>query len=399
MLTRTVRKTGDTLPILGFGCMRMPERNGRIDEERAERLIRSAVDKGVTYLDTAFPYHMGAAEPFLGKIMDAALRKRVKIATKLPPASVRTREDMDAVLNNQLARLKTDRIDYYLLHGIEEKSWAKFQALGALDFLDKARKDGRILNAGFSFHGGGDSFKGIVDAYDWQVCQIQYNYFDRDFQAGADGLAYAAGKGLGVMIMEPLRGGLLVNSVPREVSGIWGKAQKRRTPAEWALRWIWNHPEVTTVLSGMNAEAQLEENVRIASDAVPGHLTPRELEIVEEARTAYRRLLKIGCTGCRYCVPCPKGVEIPLCFDYYNRVVSFREAKLLNQQGYMLLLGGINTGKNAAASLCTRCGACEKKCPQHLPIRDHLEDVKKVFETPFYKIMSFFSRFFFTRIR
>ncbi len=399
MLYRTMKKTGDQLSVLGFGCMRLPDGTNRLDEQRSAKLIHSAIERGVNYIDTAYPYHMGQEEPFLGKIIDPALRKRIKLATKLPPASVRTAEDMDAILNNQLTRLKTDRIDYYMLHGVNDESWTKLYGLGVLDFMEKAKKDGRILNAGFSFHDEGDSFKKIVDAYDWQFCQIQYNYFDQVCQAGTEGLRYAAERGLGIFVMEPLRGGLLAGRIPKEVSAIWQSAPRKRTPAEWALRWVWNLPEVTMVLSGMNDEGQVEENTRIAGEALPGSLSAEELAVVEKAKQAYQRLLKIGCTGCRYCMPCPKGVDIPSCFDLYNRVVSFGEGKFDSQFKYAVHLGGVVAPKTAVASQCSRCGQCEKKCPQHLPIPESLVAVRKEFETVFYRFMRLYSRFFFSRIR
>ncbi len=399
MLYRSMKKTGEALSILGYGCMRLPERNMMIEEKKARAQIYGAIEKGVNYIDTGFMYHYGASEPFLGKILDKERRNRIKLATKLPPSSVRTRQDMDSVLNNQLKRLNTDRIDYYLLHGIEDKSWSRLKGLGVLEFLDAAKRDGRIRFAGFSFHGHQDQFRGIIDAYDWHFCQIQYNYFDQDTQAGTGGLEYAAAKGLGVIVMEPLRGGLLTTRVPAEVRAIWDRAERKRTSAEWGLRWIWNRKEVTIALSGMNDDAHIEENIRIASEAQPDSLSPGELALVEEVRRKYGELMRVGCTGCRYCMPCPKGVDIPFCFDLYNRVRSFGERKLDNLVRYGIFLGGFEKGNPAFASQCVECGACEKKCPQHLPIPAHLKAVEKEFQTLFFKIFMFFSKFFFSRAR
>ncbi len=394
-----MKKTGESLSILGYGCMRLPERNMMIEEKKARAQIYGAIEKGVNYIDTGFMYHYGASEPFLGKILDKDRRNRIKLATKLPPMSVRTREDMDGVLNNQLKRLNTDRIDYYLLHGIDGKSWNKLLGLGVMDFLDAAKRDGRIRFAGFSFHGQKDQFKEIVDAYDWHFCQIQYNYFDQNTQAGTAGLEYAAEKGLGVIVMEPMRGGLLTTRVPADVRAVWDRAEMKRTSAEWALRWVWNRKEVTVVLSGMNEDGHVEENIRIASEARPDSLTPQELALVEEARARYGALMKVGCTGCRYCMPCPKGVDIPFCFEIYNRVRSFGEQKLENLVRYAIMLGGFEKGNRAYASQCVECGACEKKCPQHLPIPAHLKEVEKEFQTLFFRIFVFCSKIFFRLAR
>ncbi|MEN6452092.1 MAG: aldo/keto reductase, partial [Thermoguttaceae bacterium] len=272
---------GDELSILGFGCMRLPVKERKIDEPRAIEQIRYAVDQGVNYLDTAWPYHGGESETLLAKVLGDGYRGRVKLATKLPSWMIKTREDMDRYLAAQLARLQADHIDYYLLHSLDGASWDKLLRLGVLEFLDQAKGDGRITNAGFSFHGLLADFKRIVDAYVWTCCQIQYNYLDENSQAGTEGLEYAASKGLGVIIMEPLGGGKLGSVVPPEVEALWTQAKVRRTPAEWALRWVWNRPEVTVVLSGMNEESQIRENLAIASDASANAFSQEELELVE----------------------------------------------------------------------------------------------------------------------
>ena len=358
MLYRKMKKTGDELSILGFGCMRLPQKRGRIDEKRATRQIRFAIDQGVNYLDTAVPYHMGASEPFLGRALTDGYREKIKLATKLPPGSVKTREEMDRVLNGQLDRLKTDRIDYYLLHGLNGESWKKMKQLGARKFLDKAKSHGRICYAGFSFHGDIDAFKDIVDAYDWEFCQIQYNYLDENNQAGTEGLKYAASKGLGVIIMEPLRGGNLAGKVPPAVQAIWDNAEIKRSPAEWGLRWIWNHPEATVILSGMNREDHIEENLRIAGEAYPESLSDKELQLLSRVVDTYQGLMKAGCTGCRYCMPCPSGVDIPTCFEYYNSSHVFGD-KLTAKAMYLIRLGGVGGATASHASLCQDCGECE----------------------------------------
>jgi len=378
MLYRIVPKTGDKLSILGFGCMRLAQKDGRIDEPRAARQIRYAIDCGVNYIDTAWPYHGGESEPFVGRVLADGYRERVKLATKLPAWLVNNRADMDRFLDAQLRKLATPRIDYYLVHSLNGDTWDRIAALGVAEFLDRAAADGRIANAGFSFHGSREDFKRIVDAYPWRFCQIQYNYLDEETQAGTEGLKYAASKGLGVIVMEPLRGGTLAVPPPPEIDALWRESQPRRSPAEWALRWVWNHPEVTVALSGMNDQAQVEENLRVAAEAGPGSLTAEEAGLVGRVARKYREIMKVGCTGCGYCQPCPSGVDIAGSFDLFNAFHTFgkTEAGFL----YVLRAGGILSGRPAYASLCARCLDCLEKCPQQLPIPDLLEQVAKEFE-------------------
>ncbi|MDY6796017.1 MAG: aldo/keto reductase [Actinomycetota bacterium] len=385
MLYRTVPKNGDRLSILGFGCMRLAGRNERIDEKSAAAQIHQAVDQGVNYLDTAFPYHLGASEPFLGRILKEGYRDKVRLATKLPPWSVKSREGMDRILDSQLKRLNSDHIDYYLIHALEGENWPKIRGQGVLDFLDEAKREGKILNAGFSFHGDLDTFKEIVDAYDWEVCQIQYNYLDEKNQAGTEGLEYAASKDLGVIVMEPLRGGNLAGRIPWEVQAVWDRAEVKRTPAEWALRWVWNRPEVTCVLSGMNRDEHVDENLRIAVEALPDSLTGDELDLIKEVEGTYRRLMKVDCTGCRYCLPCPEEVDIPTCFYLYNNKYLFGDKRA--GITYILHLAGTLHGTHYA-SLCKDCGKCVKKCPQRLPIPHLLREVAGEFEGPMMKPVS-----------
>jgi len=377
MLYRKVEKTGEELSILGFGCMRLAGGEANIDEERAQKQIRYAIDRGVNYIDTAYPYHLGNSEPFLGRALGDGYRRRVKLATKLPPWIVNSAADMERILDSQLERLQTDFLDYYLLHSLNGHIWEKLKGLGVLAFLDKAKKKGKVLYTGFSFHGDKEAFKEIVDAYDWDVCQIQYNYLDTDFQAGTQGLEYAASKGLGVIVMEPLRGGNLARRVPEEVQAVWDRAEVRRTPAEWALRWVWNRPEVTVVLSGMNEEEHIEENLRVADEAYPNSLTPQELDMVSEAEKTYRRLMRVECTACGYCMPCPEGVDIPGCFDIYNSRYLFKDERA--QMTYTVRHSGIS-GKPSYASLCTQCGSCEELCPQGLAIPELLSKVAEEFD-------------------
>lgn len=380
MLYRKMPKNRDELSILGFGCMRLPLKDGKIDEERATRQIRYAIDKGVNYIDTAWPYHIGESEPFLGRALAGGYREKVRLATKLPSWIIETREDMDRILNAQLERLRTDHIDYYLVHGLVGTLWDKMEKLDVLGFLDRAKADSRIVNAGFSFHGSIEDFKQIVDAYSWTFCQIQYNFLDEKNQAGTEGLEYAASKGLGIIIMEPLRGGKLTNPVPPEVQEVWNKAPVKRTPAEWALRWVWNRPEVTVVLSGMNEEYHIEENLKIANEAYPNSLAKAELQLVKKVEQKYRELMKIGCTGCRYCLPCPSGVDIPGCFEIYDNLYlsgNDNEAKL----AYAAKPGGIIRGDVPGyASQCIQCEKCVEKCPQQLDVPFLLEAVVEKFE-------------------
>ncbi|WP_440955481.1 aldo/keto reductase [Methanosarcina sp. Mfa9] len=382
MLYRKMPKNGDELSVLGFGCMRLPVKEDRtIDEERAKNQVRYAIDHGVNYIDTAWPYHMGASEPFLGRALADGYREKVKLATKLPSWMVESREEMDKFLNAQLEKLNTDHIDYYLIHSLVGELWDNVEKLGVADFLDKAKADGRIVNAGFSFHGSREDFRRIVDSYEWDFCQIQYNFLDEKNQAGTEGLEYAASKGLGVIIMEPLRGGKLASPMPPAVEEIWDEASVKRTAAEWGLRWVWNHPEVTVVLSGMNEEAHIEENLKVAGEAYPNSLTETELELVGRAEKKYRELMKAGCTGCRYCMPCPSGVNIPACFDAYNNLHmsgNADEAKFM----YAASLGGALGGDPGFASQCVQCEECLEKCPQHLEIPTLLESVIEDLEGP-----------------
>jgi uncharacterized protein len=380
MLYRKVPKTGDELSILGFGCMRLPQKDGRIDEDRAARQIRYAIDHGVNYVDTAWPYHGGESEPFVGRALGGGYREQVRLATKLPAWMVRTRADMDRFLDAQLEKLRTSRIDYYLAHSLNGTTWDQVAGLGVLEFLDRARADGRIVNAGFSFHGIREDFKRIVDAYPWAFCQIQYNYLDEENQAGTEGLHYAAARGLAVVAMEPLRGGALAASPqPPAIDALWKEAARRRSPAEWALRWVWNHPEVTLALSGMNDQAQVEENLRIAADASAGSLTAAEDGLIGAVGRKYRELMKVGCTGCGYCQPCPSGVNISECFATFNTFHTFgkkQEAGFL----YVVRMGGVLTGRPGYASLCSHCLDCVQKCPQELDVPGLLEQVVEEFE-------------------
>jgi len=378
MMYRKFGKTNEIVSTLGFGCMRLPLLNEgdptNIDEEKAINLIHYAIDQGVNYIDTAYPYHGidmskgGKSEPLVAKALKDGYREKVKLATKLPSWLIKTREDMDKYLNEQLQRLNTNSIDFYLVHGIDSTTWPQLKEAGIAEFLNQAIKDGRIKYAGFSFHDKVDLFKEIVDYYDWSFCQIQYNYLDEKFQAGTEGLKYAAKKGLGITIMEPLRGGKLAN-VPDDVKVVFNQAEIKRTPAEWGIGWILNHPEVSVVLSGMNEMEQVSENIKIASITEANAFTEKELEVIEKAKNIFIKKIKVNCTSCGYCMPCPEGVQIPRNFSCYNDYYMFGKSDNYSR-----------FGPNQKASNCIECGKCEEHCPQGIHIPQELKKVKELFE-------------------
>lgn len=377
MQYRKFGRTNETISILGFGCMRLPVLNqdsSQIDEAKATEMIRYAIDHGVNYVDTAYPYHEKMSEPFVGRALRDGYREKVNLATKLPSWLIQTREDMDRYLNEQLQKLQTDHIDFYLVHALNKTTWNKLKDLGIREFLDAAIADGRIRYAGFSFHDGLDLFKKIVDAYDWTFCQIQYNFIDENYQAGREGLDYAAERGLGVIIMEPLRGGRLADGIPNAVQTIWDQADIKRSPVEWGLRFLWDNPSIGIVLSGMTQMEHVVENVRIAGEALPQSLTTKEKDLIAAARDIYHAKIKVNCTTCQYCLPCPVGVSIPNCFTRLNGAYMFDDieaAKALY----------LSMAPQQRASACVECGRCETLCPQHIPIRSKLKDAASLFES------------------
>jgi uncharacterized protein len=382
MLYRQAGKTGEQVSILGFGCMRLPvlERKAHlIDEAKAQAMVDYAIAHGVNYFDTAYVYHAavpfqaGMSEIFLGRALQRQ-RDKVFLATKLPGWYVQKRDDMDRYLDEQLTRLQTDHIDFYLIHSLTGELSQKLLPLGLADFLDRAKADGRIRHAGFSFHDKLPAFMKIVDAYDWSFCQIQYNFMDEDFQAGRAGLEYAAGKGLGVVIMEPLRGGALTSRIPEDVQAVWRKGPVPRQPVEWALRFVWNRPEVSVVLSGMSDQAQLEENIRLADAGMANSLSAKELALIHEAKAIYRAGTRVPCTSCGYCMPCPSGVNIPANFLQLNNVSMYRNREAAQFFYYHILKA------EQRASHCEQCGQCEDLCPQHIPIREMLKAAVTEFE-------------------
>ena len=376
MQMREIEKNGDKISALGFGAMRLPTKTGRIDKESAKKLLYDAIDNGVNFIDTAYPYHGGASESFLGEILQGEYRKKVKLCTKMPSWFIKKYEDMEKYLEIQLEKLQTDYIDYYLVHSLGKGSFEKLKELGVFEFLEDAKKEGKIKNIGFSFHDNVNSFKEIIDAYNWDACLIQYNYLDEQTQAGTEGLKYAHSKGVTVFIMEPLKGGLLAGKVPERTLKIWDKSQVKRSPADWALRWVLNHPEVTCVISGMGDEEQIKENLKVANETLPNSLTGDELKLYDEVKEVYEDLMAVDCTGCGYCMPCPRGVDIPRCFEIYNHKYMFNEgfrASFL----YLGQLGGVMGDHETHAGLCTDCGKCVKACPQKIDIPERLGDVSK----------------------
>ncbi len=359
---------------LGFGCMRLPLTDGdqkHIDEEESIKMIRYAIDSGVNYIDTAYPYHGGMSELLVGKALKDGYRQKVNLATKSPVWLVEKREDFDRYLDEQLKKLQTDHIDMYLLHALGMERWKKIKNLGVFDFIEKALKNGKIRNIGFSFHDEFKVFKEIVDAYKWDFCQIQFNYLDEHYQAGLGGLKYASKKGMAVIVMEPIKGGKLANRLPRQAVEIFKDVKPEETPAEWALRWVWNHPEVSLLLSGMSAMDQVVENIKIASNALPDALSKEEMDAIDEAKNIFKSRLKVDCTACNYCMPCPNGVHIPDVFRLYNDASIFDEFEASSRDYRYLIENKFD------ASQCIECGDCEKVCPQHLPIRQLLKEADK----------------------
>ena len=392
MENRLMPKTGDELSPLGFGCMRLPGNGMSVNEKEAIRQIRYAADKGVNYFDTAWPYHSGNSEVILGKALKEGYREKVKIADKLPHWLCKKRDDMDYYLDEQLKRLDVEQIDYYLIHMLDGDSWKKNVEMGIVDFMDKAKSSGKIKNIGFSFHGQKDDFKTIIDGYDWQFCQIQFNILDETAQAGLDGLKYAWSKEIGVIIMEPLRGGVLANKLPKEVEALYKQSRPERSNADWALRWVWNHPGVITVLSGMNTIQMIDENIRIASESGWEKMSEEELATVQAGADKFRSLQKVPCTACQYCMPCPRGVNIPQAFASYNSKYLFNEG-FMSRALYLVQLSDIQKGRsNALASQCVGCGLCMKHCPQGIQIPTELKKVEKEFEGLFTRPLKFLLR-------
>ena len=376
-------KYGNPISILGFGCMRFPQTMGIINKEETEREILTAYENGINYFDTAYVYP--GSETTLGDILSKNnIREKVFIATKLPHYLIKSREGLEKLFQEQLTHLKTDYIDYYLMHMLSDiDTWEKLKALGIEEWIAEKKASGIIRQIGFSYHGNSDMFCRLLDAYDWDFCQIQYNYMDEHSQAGRRGLNYAHEKGLPVIIMEPLRGGKLVHRLPETALHIFENYPIKHSPAQWAFRWLWNQPEVTCVLSGMNSHEMVMDNIQTASTVEIGELGPSEEEMLRQVVRAINAKVKVGCTGCGYCMPCPKNVDIPGTFAAYNR--KYTESRFWGAVEYMICTAMRKTG--TSASNCIECGKCEKHCPQNIEIRKELKNAGKELEGPVYRVL------------
>lgn len=377
MKYRTFKKTGQEVSLLGFGTMRLPVIDNdmsKIDEAEAIRMIRSAIDKGINYVDTAYMYHNGFSEVVVGKALKDGYREKVFLADKMPAWFAKEEADIEKIFNKQLERLDTDCIDMYLVHNITAPIWNLVKKFHVMDFLEKKREEGKIKHLGFSFHDEFDLFKEVIDFYPWDFCQIQLNYMDMEFQAGIKGLKYAGEKNIPVIIMEPLKGGKLTDAIPPSVEKIWSQAETKRTPAEWALRFVADFPEVLTILSGMHTIDQVDENIKILSDAVPNSLTKSEQEIIKRAADQYNNLIKHSCTACKYCLPCPIKIDIPTIIQFYNEWHLYEGIDKIKKDYAMWI------SPKRGASTCVSCKACEGHCPQQLPISKIMKDAAEIFE-------------------
>ena len=375
-------KTGEPISLLGYGCMRLTKNGRNIDIDKAEKEIKAAFDAGVNYYDTAYVYP--GNEEALGEVVKRlGIREKINIATKLPQYLVRSASGIDKYFDESLRRLQTDYIDYFLFHFVTDLGqWRKLLDLGIEKWIERKKAAGEIRNIGFSYHGNTEEFLKVLNAYEWDFCQIQYNYIDEHSQAGLAGLKAAAARGIPVVIMEPLRGGKLVNLLPDEAKELIRNSEKGYTPAELAFRWLYNQPEVTCVLSGMNSMEMVEENCRVASDAEAGSFTLKDQELINQVKKIITASEKVGCTGCRYCMPCPKGVDIPTAFKSYNQLAISK--KFSTRVDYIQQTG--LRKQTSFASQCVGCGKCESHCPQDIPIRQKLKEADKAL-LPFpYKI-------------
>lgn len=373
---------GQPLSLIGFGCMRFQRKGGSIDMEQTERQLMTAIERGVNYFDTAYIYP--GSEEALGTILEKNhARNKVNIATKLPHYMIKKPDDIERYFQEELARLRTDHIDYYLMHMLPDVfTWERLKGMGMEQWLEEKKASGAIRNVGFSNHGNSNTFCDLLDAYDWDFCQFQYNYIDEYTQAGRRGMEHAASKGIPIVIMEPLRGGRLVNMLPEKAVKRFHDANPNRTPAEWGLRWLWNQPQITVVLSGMNSMEMVEENCRIASEVQANEMTEADFQVYADVVAEINSKIKVGCTGCAYCMPCPRGVDIPGCFRAYNE--RYSEGFYTGLKEYIMCT--TLRGKRSNAGLCVQCGRCETHCPQHIHIRDELKNVKRVMEGPVYQV-------------
>lgn len=376
-------KKGNDISILGYGCMRFTKKGNSIDIDKAEKEVMEAIEAGVNYLDTAYVYP--GNEVAVGEILSRnQCREKIYLATKLPHYLIKSIEGVEKMFQEELRRLKTDYIDFYLMHMLTDiPTWEKLKKMGIEQWIQGKLESGQIRNIGFSYHGKTDIFKQLVDAYDWDFCQIQYNYMDENSQAGVEGLRYAHEKGLPVIIMEPLRGGRLVDLLPESAKELFRGDKEHRMPAELAFKWLYHQPEVTCVLSGMNSMEMVHQNIKTASEAYVGCMTESDQRLVEQVKEEIQKNVKVGCTGCGYCMPCPKGVDIPGTFRCYNAMYS--EGKTSGRRDYLQCTAFRKD--TSSASQCVSCGKCETHCPQHIEIRKELKNASGELETISYKFM------------
>lgn len=376
---RKINQLDINVSAFGIGCMRLPlevkadgsSDSSQIDQPEAIKMIRYGIDQGVNYLDTAYPYHGGQSELVVADALKDGYREKVYLATKMPVWQVEKSEDFELLLDEQLQKLQTDHIDFYLLHALNRSTWPKVKELGVLKFLDKAKADGKIRFAAFSFHDELPLFKEIIDSYKWDMVQIQFNILDTNYQAGLEGMNYAHDRGAMVVVMEPLRGGALAQQIPSDIKAVWNQAETKRSPAEWAFRWLADFPQIAVILSGVSTMEQLQDNLRIFSDTKPGIMSSHEKDLSAQVQSLYRSKIKVGCTGCNYCMPCPSGVGIPDVFRLYNNMYLFDSAEQ-SKKDYQNLIKN-----NRDATKCTECGQCEPKCPQNILIIEKLVEAHK----------------------
>ena len=382
MTENILRGNGKLFP-LGIGCMRLPTENKKIQEDIAREFIYYGINNGINYIDTAYLYHNGESERFLGKILQGEYRDKINLSTKLPSWLISSRSDMDKFLNEQLNRLKTDHVEYYYIHSVDYSMLKKLMDLGLAQFIEESKANGKIKNIGFSYHGSTEEFTDSCDLYDWDCCLIQYNYLDRHIQAGTKGLKYAHSKGMDVVIMEPLKGGLLAGNMPTEVEELFKEIDSNKTNAQWAFYWVLNHPEVTCVLSGMGSMDEIKENIHTATNIQPNSLNKTELNTINKVQEIMHNKLEISCTSCGYCKPCPFGVDIPECFRLYNEEFLFDDSNkgFLSsaKMTYYITVAGV-IHKPSHAGKCINCRQCVSKCPQNIMIPQELKKVSKKFE-------------------
>ena len=402
MSAERILPNGDKIFPLGIGAMRLPTKNNIIDKEKSREFLLYAIDNGVNLIDTAYSYHGGASETFLGEMLQEIApdgekyRDKVRISTKLPSWMVHSKDQMESYLNKQLEKLQVDYIDYYFIHNVSLESLTKLEAMSLFEFLDEAKDSGKIRNAGFSYHGAREEFIPAVDMYDWDMTLVQFNYLDNRVQISRKEIDYAASKGMAVFIMEPLKGGILADNLPEEADYVFKEADSSRSPVDWALSWVLNHENVSCVLSGVGNMDQTRENIEIARRVTPNSLTNEELKTIRKAKSIIRSLMKVGCTSCGYCLPCPQGVNIPHCFSIYNNKYLFDEKGgplSKSNLNYFSMIGGL-FDKPGNAGLCNGCRQCVKLCPQSIDIPKELKQVSKTFEFPGFKYFVLFIKRF-----